>query len=565
MFLFHSQLIDQAIIKTRNINQEELFNAFIGQERHEITQTAPDSSAIRSFRTLNHDSIQSSKVNLKSRTMTTPSPTNESFIKTDLIESADIVKETLNECSQVFETNQHVNVMYTKENKIYPATILEYHEDDNTYDVRYDDGDKETHVLACNIQKCIFDINQRVNVRYTKEDKLYPATILAYHENDHSYDVQYDDDYKETRVSACNVQKYVQLWSCSCDNPDHSPKHTLARFVIFQRDLGLRLRHQVSHYRSILPYDSLVIINHVGTDQNTLKDLKYYADKGAHVWNCTGDFHFKGDMWTAVTKEYQNVSDFLFPLDGDEYLTIFQKDANGHPSLSWTYEDLEKELWHMNRIGEMGKPFKMLKSLPFPSDCDLSIHLKNNNIEAIATHLSTMERASSSSPFCEIQYTSSDIDQYCYNKCAYRGDDFIGVDSGNHGLDQFVSPCRKEYGFSKITDDAWPIDPSAKNNTFNLSNLTLVHLQLTKFSDYLEHGLRGTSDYGINKYGFQSFDCDDLSKGDAYCKKWNHFLNVSLDYYKLKTLYQKEACEVFDPEISYFLPIHHIFTSGSSC
>jgi hypothetical protein len=88
------------------------------------------------------------------------------------------------------------------------------------------------------------------------------------------------------------------------------------------------------------------------------------------------------------------------------------------------------------------------------------------------------------SPMCQIKYTASDLRHYCYNKCFYRGDECTEVDKGNHGIEKCLWPCSDEYGFSRDPSEVCPIEPSV-NATFNLSNLTLLHLQSNEFSDFV--------------------------------------------------------------------------------
>jgi len=46
-------------------------------------------------------------------------------------------------------------------------------------------------------------------------------------------------------------------------------EHTMARFIIFQRNEGYRILDLISHYKNVVPFDSIVVIDHQGTDPLT--------------------------------------------------------------------------------------------------------------------------------------------------------------------------------------------------------------------------------------------------------------------------------------------------------
>ena len=381
-------------------------------------------------------------------------------------------------------------------------------------------------------------------------------------------------------------------WSCvKTSMQPHN--QTLARFIVFQRDLGSKLQDLVAHYTSVVPYDAMVIIDHEGIDNTTKANLQQYASRGAHIWRCEGVFDIKADMWSWVVNNYADKSDFLFPVDGDEYMTILRHDS-GTPVLHWNYEDLKRELVYLQSAGMEGLPFKTLRSVPIPHDCPLgdqeeklgAVHTQGHGLDNIGF---------SPSLICQLKYTASDFKHYCYNKCFYRGKEFKEVDKGNHGIGEFLESCISEYDFSRdpsevrlcnssylffcpeklipgivnsisITKQASPIDPSNEKIKFNLSNLTLLHLQSNGFADFVLHRLRGAADHGFNRLGNESDDkepCDPDATSGHYCQGWTEFLDAKFDFYEMKRMYLDQNCQQHDDSLSMLLPLTSTF--GPSC
>ena len=360
-------------------------------------------------------------------------------------------------------------------------------------------------------------------------------------------------------------EEYENRWSCQLKPPSNHT-HALARFIIFQRDLGDKLQDLIAHYTKAVSYDSMVIIDHNGISQSAQLDLQHYAKRGAHIWRCEGSFDYKADMWSDVVASYKEKSDFLFPIDGDEYMTILRDggDDEGSHSLHWTYEDLSRELKYLGEVGKKGLPFKTIRSIPIPSDCNMEDHpgkaLMGGEQKGHAK-LADKFDGGAPSPMCQLQYTASDKRHYCYNKCFYRGNEFKEVDKGNHGIPEFLRSCIEEYGLFRDPSSkrVGPIDlNSTVDATFSLSNLTLLHLQTNGFSDFVLHRLRGASDKGFNQIDNGVNDhtpCDPDGSSGHYCHGWNAFVGVSFDYYKLKEMYQKEVCMKYDPKISMLIPL----------
>jgi len=369
----------------------------------------------------------------------------------------------------------------------------------------------------------------------------------------------YNQTKRELRIAEnmCKViHRREQTWSCSLKY-DSQHQHSLARFVIFQRDLGHKLQDLIAHYHSAVPFDSLVIIDHNGSDKVTASLLHEYSKLGAHIWRCMGSFDQKAVMWSRVAKYYANSSDFIFPLDGDEYMTILQQSNAGEPfSLRWTSQVLQSELSHLE---DNGLSFKTIRSNPFPIDCEL----KGDKIP-ITTSSNHYQHnvVSRSSSQCRLKYTVSDIGHYCYNKVFYRGHDFTGVTHGNHNPPNQVGPaCRQKYKFNKDLEDSFPIKSS--DGMYNLSNFTVIHMQSIEFSDFILHRLRGASDRDFNKISkTKKSACNPNGFSGHYCDGWLELLDVSFDFYKMKDIYKNTKCN-WDRRKTMLLPLHETF--GPSC
>jgi hypothetical protein len=356
------------------------------------------------------------------------------------------------------------------------------------------------------------------------------------------------------------IHRQEQTWSCSLQSRSQH-QHSLARFVIFQRDLGHKLQDLIAHYHSAVPFDSLVIIDHNGSDKVTSNLLQQYSQLGAHIWKCRGSFDQKAIMWSHVAKFYANASDFVFPLDGDEYMTILHQSSDDDDesfSLRWNHEVLQKEL---SRLEDNGLTFKTIRSNPFPIDCELNDDQTPITTNSHHQHHQTNVISRSSSQ-CRLKYTVSDIGHYCYNKIFYRGHDLTGITHGNHNPPNHVGPaCREKYKFNKDLENSSPIQSS--DGLYNLSNFTIIHMQSIEFSDFILHRLRGASDKEFNKITkAKKGACNPYGSSGHYCDGWLELVDVSFDFYKMKDIYKKTKCK-WDPTKTMLLPLDETF--GPSC
>jgi len=105
-----------------------------------------------------------------------------------------------------------------------------------------------------------------------------------------SHPLQHDTVYNAENPYQCILQS--------------SSKHqwALARIIVFQQDGGEQLKNLLTHYGQVLPYDSIVVIDHQGQDGATAALLNEYSLYGVHVWRCEGKWKHKSFMCNFVGK-----------------------------------------------------------------------------------------------------------------------------------------------------------------------------------------------------------------------------------------------------------------------
>jgi len=298
----------------------------------------------------------------------------------------------------------------------------------------------------------------------------------------------------------------------------HAIEKTLARFVIFQRNEGYKIYNIISHYASVVSLDSIVVINHQGTDHVTASILESYSEQGMHLWSCNKGFEEKGSMWTNVGKIYAPYSEFLFMLDSDEYMSILSKDE-----LQWNHDVFRQELSYLPRSN---KPFKTVRSIPVPIDCP------SNR----ANILNVNGEIGIKAPLCHLQFTESDIAHYCYNKLFFRGEHFNETNDGNHHTNKtWGYNCYKNFGISNS-----PI--SLENDLYTLTNFTLLHLQSLEFNDFMTHILRGASATGYNQEGTI---CRNGVPNFHYCVGYQELKSVNFDLDKMREMYERKRCQCY--------------------
>ena len=121
----------------------------------------------------------------------------------------------------VFNLDDKVECNFKGKGKWYPGTVSRVRADDSTFDVVYDDGDKELHVpgarlrykdgeapLKFKVSPSTFSVGNSVEARYKGRSRYYSAKIAKVHtKNDvFTYDLDYDDGEKELNVDEALIR-----------------------------------------------------------------------------------------------------------------------------------------------------------------------------------------------------------------------------------------------------------------------------------------------------------------------------------------------------------------------
>ncbi|KAL8001569.1 putative EF-hand domain, Tudor domain, EF-hand domain pair, Agenet domain, plant type, PUB [Plasmopara halstedii] len=145
----------------------------------------------------------------------------EKHVAIDLIEvlerqkTDDVDKSRLEKSFQRFKIGDKVRARYNKGSKKVKGEIIAVHRDD-TYDIRYDDGDKEKHVLIKDIEleveeresrkiASILKVGEAVEATYQNGVKMFAAKISKVY-IDGTYDVTFLDGDFEQRVSRSRIK-----------------------------------------------------------------------------------------------------------------------------------------------------------------------------------------------------------------------------------------------------------------------------------------------------------------------------------------------------------------------
>jgi len=106
-----------------------------------------------------------------------------------------------------------VRVNFRGKGQWYPGCISRVHAD-GTFNTSFDDGEKETFVARSNIQlppdpafvNCSLKEGYRVEANFADAGKLYPAHVDTVH-SDNTYDIVYEDGRKETHVQLTSLRQ----------------------------------------------------------------------------------------------------------------------------------------------------------------------------------------------------------------------------------------------------------------------------------------------------------------------------------------------------------------------
>ena len=326
---------------------------------------------------------------------------------------------------------------------------------------------------------------------------------------------------------------------CHLASTAHVQQSTV-RIIIFQRDSGTQLLRALRHYSEVLPPSSIVIIDHLGDDSYTASVINSYAILGVHVWRCVGQFvKRKAMLWSEVIKVYSPYSDFVFPVDVDELLTV-KGDAD---VLEWSSHALRAAL---AELSDTGKPFKMQWASSVPHDCPISV------IDNARVRIELSE-------FCLIRFLSkSGLD--CQSKCFARGKDFIETHQGNHlilttGYRNRSSQAGLESKGRFACSQERLADLYEVNTRF-----VLAHIQQLNFGQWVSHVLRGATDYQFNKLP-QGAKCH--GRGAHYCRAYQQMTAVNFSYLELHKQYTKQLCPLDTSSVLHFQRVSRIECQGS--
>eukprot|EP00539_Tryblionella_compressa_P006185 CAMPEP_0178766504 /NCGR_PEP_ID=MMETSP0744-20121128/19105_1 /TAXON_ID=913974 /ORGANISM="Nitzschia punctata, Strain CCMP561" /LENGTH=456 /DNA_ID=CAMNT_0020422241 /DNA_START=208 /DNA_END=1578 /DNA_ORIENTATION=- len=401
--------------------------------------------------------------------------------------------------------------------------------------------------------------------------------------------------------------------------------HARMRFVVFQRDTGDDLYNLITYYTQVVPLDSLVVIDHQGVEKATQEILSYYGNLGMHVWRCEGDFENKAKMWSHVTSVYSQSSDFVFPIDADEYLAILSHEKEQGFVMKWDQPAFEEAVEaKMNQTLD-GKTFKSIQGRVIPGECSIN------------SESSQLQYPSFRTPACTVSHAVIDnrmdtAASICMAKAFTKGKDFSGTDKGNHHagkpenhkrcmehlknpatksnpfvagkpenhkrcMEHLKNPATKSNPFvagkpenhkrcmEHLKNPATKSNPfvagkpenhkrcmehlknpATKSNPFVATNFVLLHMQDLTFSAWMSHFIRGASSSGFNKFGddFEKMKACRHGAGIHYCRTWVEMVGKNFSYWEMKKQYHHEQCLVPDDPHFTVVPLKDIFHSVCS-
>ena len=369
---------------------------------------------------------------------------------------------------------------------------------------------------------------------------------------------------------ACSLQNTINSIIASADS-DETP-HALARFILFQSNGAHQLLNFMTYYTQVIDIQHMVIINHQtlpsNADPRTNLLLQEYKSRGSDVWDCVGSFEYKSEMWSWVTRRYTHVSDFVFPLDIDEYIAVLTPSTSSISTstpnttstdasqiLSWNKEHLSKAL---HKLQDTGKPFKMERGDIYPVDCNIF------QWEGESSRSDTMDQSNSS---IQIQnsnllnhYERSAVEKLkyvarkkhdranCMDKVFFRGKDFNFTDTGNHHgqthIQEFsvaINKCTALLDSGDNGDSSSEKREKYVQDTDQDSNLFMVHMQFITFEEWLMHALRGASDRGFNRFSNLEM-CTKGMRSWEYCESWEMLMHTNFDPRIMQRMYREKVC-----------------------
>ena len=325
---------------------------------------------------------------------------------------------------------------------------------------------------------------------------------------------------------------------------------SFARIILFQQNGGHQLRNFVTYHSKVLPVKDIVIIDHHTDTSDAYTDisdtqnlLEQYKKLGVDVWKCKGSFESKAEMWSHVANQYARKSDYIFPLDIDEFITVVKDNAQKNETLAWNERDFHEALDKLPK--DTGLPFKFERGTIQPIDCPMTLSEKKMK-QTQESPLSFQNTGIESVRYFQRRQKR---DTQCWDKAFFRGHEFNATDTGNHvgqthtwTKDELVDYCEGHNYY---------LQEEVK------SSLVLMHFQAIDFNEWLLHKLRGASDRRFNKFT-KLKDCEEVIISKQYCEIWEKIHKTKFDPRKLKDLYIYEACPDEKYDETYPIDIQHL-------
>ena len=134
----------------------------------------------------------------------------------------------------------------------------------------------------------------------------------------------------------------------------------LATAVLFQSNGAHQLKNFIAYHGRVIGLEHIVIIDHQSdrniADALTASLLEDYNKLGSDVWQCDGSFDYKQYMWSDIIHQYTHSTEFVFPLDVDEFIAVKVKKSSKINNeqdevLSWNADDFANAL---NQLPDYG-------------------------------------------------------------------------------------------------------------------------------------------------------------------------------------------------------------------
>jgi hypothetical protein len=219
-------------------------------------------------------------------------------------------------------------------------------------------------------------------------------------------------------------------------------KNLQVKIFSFQKDEEL-VKEWIEHHSEIFGIENLYIIDH-DSSSKTVNIYKQFIQKGLNIINYKGDFANKHSVLTEIMLEHKNDTDFLIPIDGDEFIFI---NKNG------TFTDnkfLIKS--YLERTGNLIGKFKM------------------------TSYENMLEKLDTKNIFIECKYFRKQKMKQKMKKTYFPSKYFVKTDQGNHsGL------------------------ISKNNNILIDSDLILIHYSRKSYENYVQKIKRGVTAYKENR------------------------------------------------------------------